>query len=161
MMFTIFRRGYRSILTGIVASLLLSPAICWARTAVTVPYPIKEVWPSSVRFIRVDRNFPIHEKDDESGYILFDFTDGPKLCKGALELIETTDSEGREATKVVFSIPDLPRRFEQTLIDKLAAKLRDDRGPPAPPPRKPAPTKPDAAAPVQPPFNPAQLMPAP
>jgi hypothetical protein len=121
---------------------------------------MKDVWTSAVRFLRVDRNYPVHEKDDEAGYILFDFTDGPKTCKGAIELIATTDAEGREATRVVFSIPDLPRRFESMLLDKLAAKLREDRGPPAPPPRKPAPAqKPDAAPPAPPPVPPANFQP--
>jgi hypothetical protein len=39
------------------------------------------------------------------------------------------------------------------LLDKLVAKLRDDHGPPAPPPRKPEPPpqNPDADAPANPP----------
>ena len=45
------------------------------------------------------------------------------------------------------TLPDLPHYLEQLLIDKLAAKLREDHGSPAPvPPRKPEPTEPDAGA---------------
>jgi hypothetical protein len=131
-------------LLACLAATLLLPAPAWARATETVPYPLADVWPGAVRFLRVDRNFPIREKDDSAGYILFDFTDGPKPCKGSLELIRATDVEGRDATRIAITIQDLPRRYEQMLLDKLVSKLREDRGPPAPPPRKTEPPKPDA-----------------
>lgn len=118
-----------------------------ARSIGTVPYPIADVWPSTVRFLRIDRNCDIREKDDAAGYILFDYPEGSKLHKGSVELIRTNDNEGREVTKVIISVPDLPRHYERLLIDKLGDKLREDRGTPAPPPpRKPAPPEPDAGA---------------
>jgi hypothetical protein len=47
----------------------------------------------------------------------------------------------------VATLSDSPRYLEQLLLDKLAAKLREDRGAPAPPPpRKPEPAEPDAGA---------------
>jgi len=128
------------------AILLSGPAE--ARTMELVSYSIAEVWPASVRFLRVDRSFPIHEKDESAGYVLFDYTDGP------------TDSEGRDSTRMVVTIPDLPKRYERMLIDKLASRLRDDLGPPAPPPRptKPAePPRPDASPP--PPAPPPMQIP--
>ena len=141
------RRRFHFLLTALAASSWLAPTVTWARTMEVASYPIVDVWPAAVRFLRVDRSFPIREKDESAGYILFDYADGPKPCKGALELIRATDREGRDATRIAISIPDLPRRYEQMLLDKLAAKLREDHGPPAPPPHKseplPAP-RPDA-----------------
>jgi len=134
-------------LAALAVALLALPDLVWARTLEIVPYPITSVWPAAVRFLRVDRGFPIREKDEASSYILFDHTDGPKPCKASLELIHATDPEGRDATRVAVSIPELPRRYEQMLLDKLAAKLRDDHGPPAPPPRKPEPPAPEPAKP--------------
>jgi hypothetical protein len=47
----------------------------------------------------------------------------------------------------VATLPDLPHYLEQLLLDKLAGKLREDHGSPAPPPpRKPEPAEPDAGA---------------
>lgn len=146
---------HRRLLAVALGALALAPASAFSRTLSTVPYPITSVWPAAVRFLRVDRGFPVREKDDESGYILFDWTDGPKLCKGSLEVIRVTDPEGRDATRVAVTIPELPKRYEQMLIDKLAARLKDDIGPPPPPPRKPEPAKPDAGPP--PPAQPPQL----
>ena len=110
-----------------------------ARSVSTVPYPVADVWPSAIRFLRIDRNCVIREKDEAAGYILFDYPEGQKLRKGSLELIRTRDSEGRDVTRVAASLADLPHYVEQLLIDKLAVKLREDRGSPAPPPRKPEP----------------------
>jgi hypothetical protein len=84
--------------------------------------------------LRIDRNCAIREKDEAAGYILFDYPEGRKVYKGSIELIRSTDSEGRDVTRVVASLPDLPRHFEHLLLDKLAARLREDRGSPAPPP---------------------------
>jgi hypothetical protein len=118
-----------------------------ARSIGTVPYPLADVWPSTVRFLRIDRDCTIREKDDTAGYILFDYPEGAKVHKGSFELIRGNDNEGREVTKVIVSLPDLPRHYERLLIDKLGDKLREDRGSPAPrPPRKPAPPEPDAGA---------------
>jgi hypothetical protein len=100
-----------------------------------------------VRFLRIDRNCAIREKDEAAGYILFDYPEGGKLHKGSLELVRTSDGDGRDITRVVATLPDLPHYLEQLLLDKLAAKLREDHGSPAPPPtRKPEPTAPDSGA---------------
>jgi hypothetical protein len=150
------RSTSRTIVVALAVALLAWPLVSWARTMQVVPYPMATVWPAAVRFLRVDRGFPVSEKDESAGYVLFEHTDGPKPCKASLELIQVTDGEGRDATRLAVSIPDLPRRYEQMLLDKLAAKVRDDVGPPAPPARKPEPAKPDAAAPAPPPPSPHQ-----
>ena len=121
-----------------------------ARSTAVLSYPLGDVWSTAVRFVRVDRGYAVKEKDEESGYILFDMVEGSKTYKASLELIRATDDQGRDATRAAFSIPDLPRHFETMLLDKLSAKVREERGSPAPPPppkkpdEKPAP--PDAGA---------------
>ena len=122
-----------------LAPLLLAGASALARSNGLFPYPFAEVWPTAVRYLRIDRGATLRERDAESGYVLFDLPEGSKVYKGSLELVLTTDSEGREATRVVVNLPDLPRHFESTLLDRLALKVRDEYGSPAPPPpRSPA-----------------------
>ena len=131
----------------ILAGLCCAPLAAEARSVGAVPYPIADVWPTAVRFVRIDRNCVIREKDEASGYILFDCPEAGKLHKGSIELIRASDGDGRDITRVVATLPDLPHYLEQLLIDKLAAKLREDHGSPAPaPPRKPEPAEPDAGA---------------
>lgn len=109
-----------------------------ARSTSVLPYPAADVWPTAIRFLRIDRGATLREKDPESGYVLFELPEAQKLYKGSLELVRTTDPEDRDATRLVVTLPDLPRHFEITLLDKLAAKLKDEYGGPLPPPpRKP------------------------
>jgi hypothetical protein len=109
-----------------------------AKTAGLLPYPLVDVWPTAIRFLRIDRSAVLLEKDAESGYVLFELPEGKKSWRGALELVRTTDSDGRDSTRVVFTLPDLPHHYEATLLEKLTAKVREERGsPPPPPPRRP------------------------
>jgi hypothetical protein len=129
----------RALATALLLLLLLSlaarPAL--ARSTAVLSYPLTDVWSTAVRFVRVDRGYTVREKDEESGYILFEMVEGPKTYKASLELIRATDDQGRDSTRAAFSIPDLPRHYETMLLDKLAAKVREERGSPAPPaPRK-------------------------
>lgn len=133
-------RGFIKRFTGIalLVPLLIWPSQVQSRSLATLSYAIDEVWPTAVRFLRIDRNCPIREKDEASGYILFDYPDGAKTYKGSLELIRSAEPDGRVVTKVAIALPDLPRHFEQMLLEKLTAKLREERGsPPARPPRAP------------------------
>jgi hypothetical protein len=139
----------RALATAITLVALSSgPAL--ARSTAVLPYPLGDVWSTAVRFVRVDRGYTVREKDEESGYILFDMVEGSKTYKASLELIRAADDQGRDATRAAFSIPDLPRHFETMLLDKLSAKVREERGSPAPPPPKKLPgeerPKPDGGA---------------
>jgi hypothetical protein len=145
-------RAPRELLGFAVLLVTLTTGRAQARSAAVLPYPLGDVWSTAVRFVRVDRGYTVREKDEESGYLLFDMVEGAKTYKGSLELIRALDEHGRDATRAVFSIPDLPRHFETMLLDKLSGKVRDERGSPAPPPppRKPPAERPDAGRPKEP-----------
>jgi len=115
----------------------LAPARAAARATAVVSHPAADVWATAVRFLRVDRGFPIREKDEAAGYVLFDYAEGGKAYRGALELIPAVDGDGRNVTQLVFSLTDLPRHFETALLDRLTAKVREERGTPPPPRRRP------------------------
>ncbi|HET6284191.1 MAG TPA: hypothetical protein VFH73_24755 [Polyangia bacterium] len=132
--------------------LLCLPGAAQARSLATVSYAAVDVWPAAIRFLRVDRDYGIKEKDEAAGYVLFEAIENKRPYRAALELVKTTDGEGRAATQLIVTVADLPRHFELSLLDKLAAKLRDERGPPGPPPprRAPAPPAADGSAPKPP-----------
>jgi len=120
----------------------LPPRAALAKSASTLPYPTADVWAAAVRFLRVDRSFPIREKDEKAGYVLFDYFEGNKTFHASLELVAVTDEDGRATTEVVLTVPDLPRRYELLLLSELGSKVRQERGPPPPPRPKPAPAEP-------------------
>ena len=137
------------------AALLVMPAMliagpaAHARSSIVVPYPVADVWPTAIRFLRVDRDYAIKEKDETAGYVIFDVVENKKTYRATLELVAATDREGRAGTQLVATLGELPRHFEVALLDKLSAKLRDERGPPPPPP-PPAPAAPKRPTPAPP-----------
>ena len=137
----------RALALATLLLLPLAPRPALARSTAVLSYPLGDVWSTAVRFVRVDRGYTVREKDEESGYILFDMVEGSRTYKASLELIRATDDQGRDSTRAAFSIPDLPRHFETMLLDKLSAKVREERGSPAPPP---PPRKPDSEKPAPP-----------
>ena len=143
----------------LAALVLGAGAAAQARSASVVSYAVADVWPAALRFLRVDRDYAIKEKDEAAGYILFELTENKRPVRAALELVRTTDSDGRSATQLIVTMQELPRHYEVALLDKLAAKLRDERGPPPPPP-PPAPAAPRRPAPPSLPDNPGGKSPA-
>ena len=126
-------RGASAPLAAAALTLMsLAAAPAHARSSVVVSYTTAEVWPAAIRFLRVDRNYRVREKDEPAGYVLFDLPENKRTYRAALEMVKTTDDEGRVATQITCTITDLPRRYETTLLDQLAAKVGEERGPPPP-----------------------------
>ncbi|MFV8756568.1 hypothetical protein ACNOYE_38980 [Nannocystaceae bacterium ST9] len=106
-------------------------------------YPFEQVWPTAIRYLRVDRGYTVTDRDEEAGYVLFEFpVDGEGRGNGSLEMFRTKDSSGRESVSVSVSTGAGPIHLPNTLLDGLAAKVREERGQPAPPPPKDAPEPP-------------------
>ena len=107
-----------------------------------VAYPYESVWPAAVRFVRIDRGWKIVEQDKEAGFLRFELYEEKKSHTASLELVRTTDADGRVAVRMQLSTSDLARFQEAPILDAIARKLRDELGPPAPP-KKPAEPHPD------------------
>jgi hypothetical protein len=116
------------------------------------------VWPTALRFLRIDEGHEILEKDGEAGYVVFAVDDDGKRFHGTLEVIRVTDG-GQPAIRLVVAIEDRPAYMEQGLLDRLLVKLRGEHGPPPAPsrpaPSKPAPSKPAPSEPAPPDDRPA------
>jgi hypothetical protein len=118
-----------------------------------LPYAFEHAWPTAVRYLRVDRGFSVTERDEDAGFILFEFQlggEGPndpvRVGWGSMELLRTKDVSGREAVQVQVATGAGPVHLPSAITDGLADKLRAERGPPPPPPR-PAPSEPGPDAP--------------
>ena len=123
----------------LLGALALGDGRALARSSQLLSYPFEEIWPTAVRYLRIDRGATLKERDAESGYLLFELSEAGKSYKGALELVRASDPEGREATRVLVTLSDLPRHYENTLLEKLQAKVKEEHGSPAPPPPRRAP----------------------
>ena len=125
----------------VALALLLAPALALGKTTRELPYPYDATWSALVRFLRVDEKLKVVEKDIETGYLLFEVSEGKKLFRGAAELLRAAD--GR-ATRLTVRIDDRPSYMELGLIERFEDKLREELGQPAPPP----PPSPPAPAPA-------------
>jgi hypothetical protein len=120
-----------------------------------LPYPAEQVWPTAIRYLRVDRGFAVIDRDRDAGFILFEFAlgsdaDGPR-GRGSLELVVTADPSGRPSVKLQISTDAGPLHLPHAIADGLAAKLKAERGQPAPPPTAPSP------GPTPPPSPPPEV----
>ena len=125
--------------------LLLKPDVALARKQGELRYPFEQVWNAALRLVRVELRMPVTDRDQEAGYLLFDYLDHGKRFPGSLELVRGERGQ-RPITKTVIQVQGMPSYVEQMLYDKLDRKLRDEFGEPLepakPPAQKPANDKP-------------------
>ncbi len=136
----------RWLLALTLAALALGPPRpAAARSERTVAYPADKVFPTAVRFLRVDEGLTITERDATAGYVLFELAEDGKVFPGALELV-VTENAGRPAVRLVLRIEDRPSYVEAAMLERLERKLRAELGSEPPPVRRPPPDKaPDRA----------------
>lgn len=103
-----------------------------AKSEKTVVYAVAKVFPTAVRFLRIDEGVKIVEKDADAGYVMFELKQDGKTFPGALELVEA-ENAGRPAVKLVLRIEDRPSYVEQAMLERLERKLRSELGSEPPP----------------------------
>ena len=137
-------------LSVLFCALLWVPTSVQARKQSELWYGFDQVWNAALRMVRVDLRLPITDRDQEAGYLLFDYLDHSKRYAGSIELVRT-ERDRRPATRAVIHVQGMPSYVEGMLIERLGRKLREEYGepvePPKPPPQKPADGKPSEDAP--------------
>lgn len=113
-----------------------------ARRSDVHTYRFEQVWGSAVRMVRVDYGFELRDRDEDIGYLLFDYRDSGRTYPGSLELVRI-EERGQPAVRVTLQIPAMPSYVEQMMLDKLGRKLREDHGQPLAPPRETPPSAPE------------------
>ncbi len=129
-------------------ALLLVSSTALAKSSAELPWALPEVFGVAVRFVRVDRNCKISDRDEASAYVLFECPgdEGKPPRRGALELYRATARDGRAVVRAQVTLTDEPRWVELRFLELLERKLRDERGvpPPPPPPARERPASPPA-----------------
>lgn len=119
---------------AVAAAVFLTGAQADAKTSYESPYGFDRTWNASLRLVRVDLGLKVTEKDDTTGYLLFDYKSqeaGSKTSSGSIELVRSQDPT--TPVHVIVQLPQMPRYHEQVLLDELVQKMKQDYGePPAP-----------------------------
>lgn len=118
-----------------LALVLAVPSLGNARRADVHAYRMDQVWSTVVRLLRVDYGYPVRDRDQGIGYILFDYPHHQRTVPGSFELVEV-QQDGYTQVRVTISIPAMPAYVERMHLDRLNRKLREDHGAPMPPPRR-------------------------
>lgn len=116
------RKGLVLLSLRVALVCMLSPT-AYAKQHIEVNRAYEGTWSSVVRFVRIDLNAPIKDRDPEAGYIMFEYhTDEGKPAPGSFELIKSSSG-----VKITLSIPAVPGYVERMLLDKLKRKLNEDQ----------------------------------
>jgi hypothetical protein len=126
----------KAALVGAVAGLAVASAVMAASSGADAkstyesPYGFDRTWNASLRLVRVDNGWNVTEKDEEGGYLLFDYksAQSTKATPGTLELVRGRDHDA--PVSVLVQLPQMPRYHEQVLLDALASKMRREYGDP-------------------------------
>jgi hypothetical protein len=137
---------------GAASAIVLTGHPAAAETAYESAYGFDRTWNAALRMVRVDMGCKVTEKDDQSGYLMFEYHSaeggGKKVTSGSMEFIRPRDQDG--AVRIVVQLPAMPRYHEQVMIDTLARKMRAEYGDPPQAKPKPPPVEPAPAAPPAP-----------
>jgi hypothetical protein len=127
---------------------LASPRLALARKQRELPQRIDQVWNAALRMIRVDLQLAVTDRDQEGGYVLFEYVASGKRFPGSIELIPQAKG-ARPTTVAVVQVRGQPSYVEVMLLDRLEKKLVEEVGVPAEPPPapEPPPPPPDAGEP--------------
>ncbi len=107
-----------------------------AKSEKTVHWSAEKIFPTAVRFLRIDEHVTIVDKDAANGYVIFDLPDEGKTYRGALEIVQVADDPPE--VKLELRIEDRPSYMEEGMLERLEQKLHDELGqPPEASPKKP------------------------
>jgi hypothetical protein len=114
-----------------------------AKSSYESPYGYDRTWNAALRLVRVDNGWKLTEKDEASGYLLFDYKspEASKPSSGSLEVVRGKD--GSSPVTVLVQLAQMPHYHEQVLLDALVAKMRREYGDPPVPRRAPPTDSPD------------------
>lgn len=123
----------------VAAAIAATAPFADAKATYESPYGFDRTWNAALRLVRVDNGWKVTEKEEASGYILFDYKspEGSKTSPGSIELVKARDPGA--AVSVLVQLPQMPHYHEQVLLDSLATKMRREYGDP-PMHKKPDPT---------------------
>ena len=121
----------------LLAFVFVLPATASARRSDSHAYRYEQVWSAALRLLRVDYGFAIRDRDEDVGFVLFDYVGTGRAVPGSLEVVRTRQND-QDVVRVTLNIPAMPAYVERMILDKLQRKLREEFGEPLtpPPPRE-------------------------
>jgi len=127
---------------GVVLAIVLSDHDAGARSSFDSNYGYDRTWNAALRMVRVDMGFKVTEKDEQNGYLIFEYKSpetNNKASSGSMELVRSKDPD--QPIHVIVQLSEMPRYHEQVMLDSLTRKMRLEYGDPPSHPPHPAPAQ--------------------
>jgi hypothetical protein len=101
-----------------------------ASSAYESTYGYDRTWNTAVRLVRVDLGLKVTEKDQDTGYLMFEYRspESHGASPGSIEMVHSKDPAA--PVRVLVQLPQMPRYHEQMIVDALAKKMRQEYGDP-------------------------------
>ncbi len=128
---------------AVATAIVLTGEPADARTSYDSAYGFDRTWNAAIRLVRVDMGLKLLEKDDTTGYLMFEYRSpdtGNKPSQGSMEFVRSREPDS--PVRVVVQLPQMPSYHEQVMLDSLVKKMKNEYGE--------APSRPHAS-PAQPP----------
>lgn len=132
------RSSFKALVCALALGGAFVPGHAAARRQHEIRYPFERVWNTALRMVRVDMRLPVTDRDEEAGYMLFEYIDSDRKYPGSIEVI-TSEKDKRPLITVVVNVSGMPSYVEQMMLDKLEKKLNAEYGEPMEPPKDPPP----------------------
>jgi hypothetical protein len=139
----LLRVRWRAAVLGALGS-LAAAGTAWGRAEAEVAYTREQAFSAALRYLRVDLEYDVIEKDADAAYLLFSFAAPElqrKVARGSIEVVQR-----QRTVRLFVNLPELPSYREEVLKRGLLEKLRVEYGEPVPredqPPEKAPPKKP-------------------
>ena len=119
------------VLVAVMALLLFLSVDSFAKIKGEVKAEKEFLWSTLVRFIRVDCNYKIIEKDMDGGYLIFQYKDASKgkpACRSTVEIIPDSNPQKKSGgVTLQVSIPCAGMVQEKLIIDGLQKKIEEEK----------------------------------
>ncbi|HVZ32052.1 MAG TPA: hypothetical protein VG963_06495, partial [Polyangiaceae bacterium] len=118
--FSAARRAFGLVCCALCAAFAwawIATAPAAARKQRELPYRFEQTWNAAVRLVRVDLRMPVTDRDQEGGFLLFEYVSNEKRYPGSLELVAQTQSP-RPATIAIVHVQGMPSYVEQMILDR-------------------------------------------
>jgi hypothetical protein len=120
---------HRLIAPVVLALALLVTGRAEARASAEYTYRYDQLWQATVRLLRVELGCQITDRDDDIGYVMFEYPGAAgRTHGGSAELVRSTDANGVERVRVTITISAMPSYVEHHVLTRLERKMREDFG---------------------------------
>jgi hypothetical protein len=122
---------------------LFAATLAQARSDAEARYTKAQTFSAALRYLRVDLDYEVVEKDPEAAYLIFKYQQPGQRqsTTGTMEIVAAED-----LVRIYVKLPRMPEYHERVLRDGLLRKLREEYGEPPKPKAKPkAPEEPPAS----------------